>query len=370
MKNIKNKKIKVMMHYVMPGALGGPNILYDRIVDSKLLNEKYDFVKLNQNRVAGGKLSISLIIELSRAIKKHKPDIIHISGMQSAGFHCMLSAVLAGCKNRVITTHGFAGDDLSINNIKKYAFNYVIEPLTLLMSKKVQCISQYTLNKKMVKKYAKDKAVCIYNFPPEGTANSNARKELRKELKINEKDIVFTSISRIVIDKGYKNLAEAIKMSSKLENIKFLIVGSGKYEKELIEYLDNDLKNKKVIFLGRRDDIMDILSASDVFILPTLHENLGNVFLEASKAAIPSIGSNLGGIPEIIDNDYNGKLINPCDPNSIYSAILELYYDTDKRELLGKNALVKVNTFFNSELISEDFNMLYYDLYYGSSGKG
>ena len=357
--NTSNKKPKVMMHYVIPGALGGPNILYDRIVNSELLNSKYDFVKLNQDRVAGGRLNVSLIIELRSMIKKEDPDIIHISGMQSAGFHCMLAAFLAGCQNRIITTHGFSGDDLSISNTKRLAFNYLVEPLTLLLATKVHCISEYTLNKKMVKRLAKDKSVRIYNLSPRSVMSNPQTNSIRTELGLCEKDVLFTSISRIVKDKGYEYLAEAIKLTSDLENIKFLIVGNGKYENELKSYLRNEIDKGKVFFLGRRNDILDILQASDVFVLPTLHENLGNVFLEASVAGTPSIGTDVGGVPEIILHGETGLIIPPYDSKALADSIQKLYKNPELRKRMGQKANLRQRNLFNNSLIEKELDDLY-----------
>jgi glycosyltransferase involved in cell wall biosynthesis len=353
-------KPKILMHYVMPGATGGPNILFNRIENANLLKEKYHFVRLNQTRVAGGKLNLSLILELKEQIQRENPDIIHISGMQSAGFHCMIAAVLAGCKNRIITTHGFSGDALDISKIKRFFFNNIIEPITLIMATKVQGISEYTILKKMVKRFAKHKTTYIYNFPPNlNDSIKDTSTSIREELGINRDEVVYTSISRIVLDKGYKELAEAIHSLNAIKNIRFLIVGDGKYEDIFKKEVANEIKSGKVIMLGKRSDVMDILSESDVFVLPTLHENLGNVFLEASTVGIPSIGTNLGGVPEIIVHDKTGVLIPPYNSEALSNAILKLYNNPKLRMEMGKKANRRLNKIFSPVRIAKQFDNLY-----------
>lgn len=353
-----NNKYKIMMHYVMPGATGGPNVLFSRIESEKILNEKYDFVHLNQKRVAGGKLNIGLILELKREIQKEKPDIIHISGMQSAGFHCMIAAVLAGCKNRIITTHGFSGDALDISNFKKFIFNRIIEPITLILATHVHGISEYTFSKEMVKKYASNKRCYIYNLPP-SKIELNQRGNIRKTLGIRDDEIVFTTVSRIVFDKGYKDLAEAIHRLRYINNIRFLIVGDGAYEELFRNQVIDEIKDEKVIMLGKRSDVMSILIESDVFVLPTLHENLGNVFLEASSVHIPSIGTNIGGVPEVIEDGVTGILVPPYNSKILSEAILKLYRKPELRREMGQKAYERLNSHFNSLKIAKQFDELY-----------
>lgn len=353
-----NNKYKILMHYVMPGATGGPNILFSRIESNKFLKEKYYFTQLNQNRIAGGKLNIGLILELKREIKEQKPDVIHISGMQSAGFHCMIAAVLAGCKNRLITTHGFSGDALDISKVKSIIFNHIIEPITIILATHVQGISQYTFEKNIVKKYAKNKRSFIYNLPP-SEIELNKRSNIRDSLGIGKDEVVFTTVSRIVLDKGYEELSKAIHRLKNINNIRFLIVGDGAYEEEFRKQVIEEINDKKVIMLGKRNDVISILYESDVFVLPTLHENLGNVFLEASSAHIPSIGTSVGGVPEIIEDGKTGILVPPHNSKILSEAILKLYNNPNLRKEMGENANQRLYTHFNSTEIAKQFDELY-----------
>lgn len=353
----KQIKSKIMLHYVLPGALGGPNVSFSRIENSPILKEKYEFVRLNQNRVAGGKINISLIFELRKQIKKEKPDLIHISGMQSAGFHCMVAALLAGCKKRIISTRGFSGDALNISQFKRFIFNNIIEPLTLVLATNVQGISKYTTQKKMVKRYAKKKSCYIYNFPPNNVLNKESN-ILRKELNLKEDDIVFTTISRVTLDKGYAQLADAINAFKDYTNIKFIIVGDGDYLETFKESVLDEINSKKVFVLGKRSDVMDILSGSDVFLLPTLHENLGNVFLEASMSKIPSIATNVGGVPEIVIDNQTGYLVPPYNSSALIEAI-DRMYKNDQRKIMGNKAHDRVLKIFDCNSIAQQFDQLY-----------
>ncbi len=161
------------------------------------------------------------------------------------------------------------------------------------------------------------------------------------------------------MDKGYKELAEAINNLTYLENIRFVIVGDGKYEDIFRETVKQEIKNGKVIMLGKRDDVMNILTESDVFVLPTLHENLGNVFLEVFTVCIPSIGTNVGGVPEIIEDGETGILIPPYDSKALSEAILNLYNKRNLRKKMGLKAYERLDIHFNSFKIAKQFDELY-----------
>ncbi len=354
-------KPKIMMHFINKGKTGGPNVVFERIMNSEYLKSKFEFIELNHPIGTGPKIDIKMIQLLRKKIKDSKPDIIHISGMQSAGFHCMIAAFLAGCKKRIITTHGFSGDAIGFTGIKRFILNSIMEPLTLILANKILGISDFTTQKTMVKKWGKNKTSFVYNFPPD--TNSEPKKPyIRNEFNISANDIVFTCVCRITIDKGLDVLAKSIKNLTETPNIKFIIVGDGNYEETFKEMVTEEIKNHKVVMAGKRDDVLDILRESDVFVMPTIHENLGNVFLEASVAGTPSIGTNVGGVPEIIIDGYNGFLVPVFDSNALTEAILKLYKDPDLKKIMGKKALERVSTVFNPDKLSRELESVYNSL--------
>jgi len=352
-------KIKIMLHFVMPGSIGGPNIVFQRIMNSKKLMDNFIFSTLNQNFLPGGKFSFKLIIDLMKQIKKFKPDIVHISGMQSSGFHAMLASFFCGVKVRIVTTHGFQGDAINISKIKRFIFDKIIEPFTMIMASHVLCISKYTLQNRNVIFFAKNKSSLIYNYGPIFVKEKKNSLISRVLLGYNEKDIIFLTVSRIIIDKGFQILAKAIKKLNKIANIKFLIVGDGPYLQELEKILEPEITNGKVKIYGRSNYVNELMKISDVFLLPTLHENLGNVFIEAGYASLPSIGTNIGGVPEIIKEGFTGLLVKKGDVPDLVSAINKIAKDQKIRVEMGNNAFNFVSKNFDNEFISNQYYFLY-----------
>jgi len=357
-------KPKIMLQFTNFGKTGGPNISTIRIMESELLRSKFEFIPLYTTIGNGPKINLKNIFRLAKEIKEKKPAIIHISGMQNSGFQCMLAAFLGGCKIRVISLRGFTIDSIGLAPWKKYIFEYIIEPFTLLLATKIVGISDFTTKHRSVKKWGKNKTTFIHNIPPV-LDYSEKNKYIRKEFGILETDVVFTTVSRIVYDKGYEILAKTIKQifnNTKIVDIKFLIVGNGNYEPELRNLLSDEIKLNKVILAGKRNDVMNVLSESDVFVLPTLHENLGNVFLEAMATKKACIGTRVGGVPEVIENNITGILIPENDTDALSSAILKLYSNKQLRENMGDNGFVRFNEKFNADKLSRKFCNLYESL--------
>lgn len=347
----------IMMHIVMPGHTGGPNVSASRIMGSRL-RAKYDFVPLNQTRVAGGRLNLGLIRELRDEIRSMGPDLVHVSGLQSAGFHCALAARLAGCRRILVSIHGFSGDSIRLSSAKRWVFNNVIEPITLRIATKVHAISKYVLERPMTRRHAKGKACHIYNLPPVPDTDA-VHRDIRGELGFTREDVLVSTVGRIVIDKGHRELACAIKKLDDLANLRFLVVGDGAYTDTFVALVRDEIDSGRVLMLGKRNDVMDIMRASDIFALPSLHENLGLVFLEASAAGNALIGTDVGGVPEIIADKQTGILIPAYDSTALASAIRCLYESPAKRKEYGQNALERINTVFAVERIEHQFDSLY-----------
>jgi glycosyltransferase involved in cell wall biosynthesis len=350
----------VMMHYVLPDQLGGPNVAFDRICSSALCL-KYEFVPLVQDRVAGGRINLGLILDLYRKIRNVKPDIVHISGLQSAGFHCICAAKLAKCKLVVVTIHGFNGSVIELSPIKRWVFNNIVEPLTLCFADAVHCISEYVSTRPMVVKYAKGKTFCVYNYPPNATRIAEGT-NIRNKLNINTSDVVVVTVARVVLDKGFYELAKAIHSLDDIPNIKFVVIGDGAYRSQFEDSLHDVIRNNRVIMLGQRDDVLEIMNECDFFVLPTLHENLGNVFLEASLVKKALIGTNVGGIPEIIIDKKNGLLIPAGDSEKLADAIRFLYDNPEIRLKYGVEAYNRLTSVFSVDDITNKYDELYQSL--------
>ena len=357
--NSKDKPL-VAMDLSITGKGGGPYTSTTRIMQSNLKN-KYDFKIISYDTCLGRGVSLKRILDLKRQILKLKPDIVHFTGLQLSGFHLAVACKLAGIKNTVVTVRGFSGDMIEFNPIKRILLTFILEPLTLLLTRKVYGVSEFVASRKLLKLFSFKSMGAIYNFPPE-PCMEEGRGRFRYEHGMSSTDVVAVSVARINKEKGYHILEGAIKRFQGIPNLKFVIVGEGDYSAKMQFNLQGQISSGQVKFLGYRDDISYILNDCDFFILPTLHETLSVALLEASMAGLALVASNTGGVPEIVADGYNGLLVTPGDVQELVESIGEVYKNNKLRGEFSSNALKRVNEKFSKDSIESDIDTIYQSL--------
>jgi len=207
-----------------------------------------------------------------------------------------------------------------------------------------------------------EKITVIYN----GTSidkfrpyNIKQRRQIRENLKIEEK-IILSYTGRLRPEKGHQYLLEAIfEIKDQYTNIVLLLIGDGVLRSDL-EALTRQLNiENKVRFLGDRKDIPELLSATDIYVHPSVVEGFGISIIEAMAAGLPVIATNVGGIPEIITNGENGILVPPENPQALAEAISDLIEHPDKRKALAENGKQRVVTNFTDEIMVKKYMEVY-----------
>ncbi len=261
-------------------------------------------------------------------LKQLKPDIVHLN---TTCLFIVAKAIKRYNKNIPIVCHvrepllqNYWGDILRKNN-EKYVDYFV-------------AIEEYD------KQSLKTNKECdvIYNFVDFDTYNSNLESNiLYEELKIKENEKIILYLARISPENG------ALEMIQKLENtlqkrkdIHLCLVGAQLENKS--EYLENVLniskKYENIHILPFRKDVPNIIASSDIMIAPFREPHFARSIIEAAAMGVPSIGTNIGGIQELIKDNITGCLIDFNDKKSLQEKCELLVDDNELREKLGKNA--------------------------------
>ena len=160
------------------------------------------------------------------------------------------------------------------------------------------------------------------------------------ENKLTDKPIVLF-VGNIIRRKNVESLLEAKKIAN--SDYYLVIVGDGPLFKKLNKKVEDE-NIRDVIFTGSRNDVENIIPSCDVLVLPSFSESFGLVLIEALACGKPVIGSNVGGITEII-NENVGLLVNPNKVSSIASAIDKVINDEEYRIALSLNARSRAKVF-------------------------
>jgi glycosyltransferase involved in cell wall biosynthesis len=340
------KKPKVLHYYSSSTQIGGPLTYINTILNSDL-EKTYSFDACFQMMAPGG-INIPLLDRMRRQIKLAAPDLLHVHGLQSEGLYGLMAGRLAGCKRILVTVHGLASDTVEMNPVKRVLYRQVVEPYTLRHVDYVYCVCDYATNRPIIRKNARKLLHTIHTgivpaFP------SRERCQVRKELGISESKFVGIIVSRIVKDKGYEELADAIGRLYRNgeDRVRFCIVGEGGYAAELNRKLHREISAGYVKLCGRREDVVDLLFSSDFFLLPSWHENFPISLLEAGQAGLPAITTPVGGIPEIVEHGRTGLLVSVNNPRMLAEAICQLVDHSTRISWMGGNMKERIETSFS-----------------------
>lgn len=194
------------------------------------------------------------------------------------------------------------------------------------------------------------------------------RNDARKTLGIGDGTFVITSLGRVVPRKGHLVLAQALALlpPEVLNVISWQIIGpllDPTYEAALRDAVSR--LSCETIIAGKRDDgeVRTRLSAADLFCLPGYYtddgavEGFGLVYLEAGALGVTSVATNVGGVPDAIEDGETGILVPPNDSSAIAAAILKLYRDPDERQRLADGALRRAEHSSWSGIVRETYQI-------------
>lgn len=169
------------------------------------------------------------------------------------------------------------------------------------------------------------------------TLPAEERTALRYRYGLNENDYVIVTASRLVVKNGVDLLIRAL--TALPERVKLLVAGVGELEDELRKLAAELGVEKRVVFAGLIDHaaLPKLLAMSDAFCRPSRSEGLGNAFIEAQAVGLPTIGTPVGGIPDIIADGENGLLIKPESSESIAEAVRRLMDNPSFAARLSEN---------------------------------
>jgi glycosyltransferase involved in cell wall biosynthesis len=153
----------------------------------------------------------------------------------------------------------------------------------------------------------------------------NDRAVIRRALGAPESAPLITTVSVLRAPKGIDAMIRAMPaILRRHADAHYLIVGDGEQGDHLKSLTHQLGLTRHVIFAGRRSDVPELLSASDVFVLPSLNDALPTVLAEAMAASVPIVATNVGGIPEMVTHAVNGFLVPPGAPDHLASTCLRL----------------------------------------------
>ncbi len=188
------------------------------------------------------------------------------------------------------------------------------------------------------------------------------RSQVRERLGIPADAVVVGAVGTIRRVKGHRYLLEAaIQATASVTSLRFLLIGRMQEPttSALTAFCRRTDLGDRVAFLGARSDVADLLSAMDIFCLPSLSEGMPNSVLEAMAAGLPVVATEVGGTPEVVVDGETGCLVPPRDPSALAAALVRLAGDPQLRTQMGRAGLARVSAHFTLHQMLARYENLY-----------
>lgn len=286
---------------------------------------------------------------LYKLFKKHRFDVVHTHSSKT-GVLGRVAAKLAGVPKVIHTVHGFAFP--AATNIFSKSLYYAMEWIGTRCSDYIICLHDADRNIVINNLGAKSNKVIIIpngvdikKFSP---ASDVDKIKKRNELNFTNTTNLIGMVGRLWRQKNPAVFVDAgIELLRKNVNADFVLVGDGELMNELKEKVEVSGFSSKFHFLGWRDDIPEILSLLDIFVLPSLWEGMPLAILEAQSSGLPCVVSNIQGNDCLVTNNQDGYLFNPESVSELVDILNTLIADKEKQINLGKFARSKITAHFD-----------------------
>lgn len=307
--------------------------------------------------------------KIYKAIKAGQYEIVHTHSSKP-GFLGRIAAKLAGVPIVIHTIHGFPFNDF-MNPLVKHLF-INIERMLSTLSDKLITVSTLNLRKALQLHLAeRQKFVNIYSGIDFSKFDIDVDVERKKaDLGILNGEQIVGMVGRLSVQKAPLDFVRAIpEVIKKRGDVRFLLVGDGELRAQTVKLSKKLGVDSRLIILGFRDDVPELLPILDVFVQTSLWEGLGRSLTEAMFTGRPVVATRVEGVPELIHDDETGILVEPKDISSIADGIVTLLSDEQKAKQIGRAAADRINDSFQVHFMLSCIETVYEKLLVSKIGK-
>ncbi len=281
---------------------------------------------------------LSWISVTSILIDKLKPDLLLVHGFNGPVIAQICKLFCHHSFEVVCTYHGLYSAPKFSRRPMVPLFNYLQEWLYKRKAKAILSVCEHSKRYLIEQGVPSGKLTTIHNGIDPADISGD-RCSLRSEFGYEETDFLIGCASRLDPAKGLNYLIDAVpNILDEVPHAKFVIFGNGVSEQDLIDQCSRLKVSHAVNFAGYRSDVPQMMGALDLFVFPTLAESHSIGLLEAMRAGLSIVATDVGGNPESIIDGISGLLVPPGDVAALVTASIACAKDQDLRVRIGMGA--------------------------------
>lgn len=291
---------------------------------------------------------------------EHHVDVLH-AHQYTPFFQSMLSRGLLGRRPVLFTEHGRHFPDLPSK--KRSVVN------RLLLNRRdrlVGCggaVRQALIDNEGL---PASRVEVVYNgvdLQELAAGDASRRSTLRSEFGFDDDDFVAIQVARLHELKDHATAVATIQEAAKSNgNIKLLIVGEGDQRESIEAEIAARRLQDQVVLAGNRNDVPDLLTASDAFLMTSISEGIPLTIIEAMAAGLPVVSTAVGGIPEMIQHGQSGFLAEAKDANTLAEHLVHLATDEKHRQAIIEQGRLQAKAKFSLDSMLNGYAAIYREM--------
>ncbi|MCU0343825.1 MAG: glycosyltransferase [Ignavibacterium sp.] len=301
------------------------------------------------------KFTITDLFGLISFIKQNNIKLIHAHG-KGAGLYARLAKLFIPNLKIIFTFHGFHPDNYGFFSRVLYIW---YEKVAAILTDHFINVS-YSENKLSIeyKLFDPSKASIIYNGIKSSNPIHQNKVEARKALGLDLDKFTIISANRFDKQKNLILVLNIAKFLTNNKNIIFLLLGDGE-QFEIIKHISHKDNLSNIFFMGYKSNVQEFLEASDLYLATSLGEALGYSLIEACRAGLPILATNVRGHNEVVIENYNGFLFELNDAKRASIIIEKLSSESSELIELGLHAKKYYEKNFNINSTYKNISNVY-----------
>lgn len=293
-------------------------------------------------------------------LKRHRYDVVHARWSEVSGA-AMLAAKLAGVPVRIASYHHTQIDWQNPNFMTKLVVG-VLQVINRISATKILSISEACLDTYYPdwREHPDKFHICYNGVDLKEFFEEKKSHEVREKLGISSSDMIIGHIGSFRAAKNHKIFIDIAKLVlEQFDNIHFLLVGDGQLRGSIEAKVEMMGLKEKFVFAGKREDIPEMLSAMDIFVMPSINEGFGTAIVEAQASGLAVVASDLPSVKEAVCPKLHKYCCHPDDAAGMAEHIVLLLRSTDLRSELGKECSQYVTEKFSIDNTVTQLELLY-----------